>query len=105
MANLLSQNPIIVTSAMLSSYKSSVATTLGTLFTLRVEKIYWEDAVTTGDRARIIDPGSGNELASFYNVANGSDYVADYTANPKLWADFRVSQIDSGTLKIYLRGG
>lgn len=90
---------------MLSSYKSSVASTLGTLFVLRIEKLYWEDAITTGDRVRIIDPQSGNELASFYNVANGSNYVVDYTPNPRLWADFRVSQIDSGTLKIYTRAG
>lgn len=105
MANLLSQNPIIITAAMSSSYKASVAATLGTLFTLRVEKLYWENAVTKGDRVRIIDPQSGNELASFYNVANGSDYVADYTPNPRIWADFMVNQIDSGTIKLYTRAG
>lgn len=105
MPNILSNNPIIITSTMASSFKSSVAATLGTLFTLRVEKIYWENAVTVGDRVRIIDPGSGNELASFYNVATGSDYVVEYAPNPRLWQDFRVSQIDSGTIKIYTRAG
>lgn len=105
MPNLFSQNPIIITSVMSSSYKSLVAASLGTLFTLRVEKIYWEDAIKAGDRVRIIDPQSGNELSSFYNVAAGSNYVADYTPNPRIWADFMVNQIDSGTLKLYLRAG
>lgn len=105
MANILTSNPIIITSVMSSSFKSQVAASLGTLFTLRVEKIYWENAVTTGHRAIIIDPQSGNQLASFYNVANGSDYVADYTPNPRLWADFMVNQLDSGTLKLYTRAG
>lgn len=104
MANILTQNPIIITSAMTSSYKSAVAASLGTLFTLRVEKIYWEQAVAAGDRVRIIDPGSGNELGSFYSTATNSNYTIDWTPNPRLWQDFRVSQIDSGTLKIYLRG-
>lgn len=105
MPNLLNQNPIIITSVMASDYKSQVAAMLGTLFTLRIEKIYWENAKSVGDFFRIIDPGSGVELAATYSVAAGANYVVDFTPNPRIWQNFRVDQLDSGTLKIYTRAG
>lgn len=104
MANILTQNPIIITSVMTSSFKSSVAATLGTLFTLRIEKIYWENATAIGHFLRIIDPGGGNSLAEIYSVAANASYWIEYNQNPKLWQDFRVSQLDSGTCFLYLRG-
>ena len=99
--NLLTRNPIIVVAPMASSYKSAVATTLGSLFTLQVAKIQWSDAVSVNDFVRIIDPGSGELLQEIQNVAANSNYFIDFSARPRLWRDFRVSQIDSGTLYIY----
>lgn len=103
MANLLSQNPVIVGAPMASSYKSSVAATLGTLFTLRIEKVVWENAVTQGNFLRIIDPQSGLSLIEQYNEAANQTYTWDWTANPRLWSDFTINQIDSGLCRIYLR--
>jgi hypothetical protein len=101
----LTTNPIVIGAVMASDYKSQVLASLGSLFTLRIEKIFWENAVTKGDYARIIDPGSGNEIATIYNVSANSSYVIDYTPNPRIWQNFRVDQLDSGTLRIYTRGG
>lgn len=104
MANSFNTNPIIVGTVMASSYKSQVAATLGSPFTLLVEKIYWENTPAAG-YVRIYDPQSGNELASLYAPAAGSVLV-DYTARPRLWQDFRVAQIDNGGLvKIYTLAG
>jgi tRNA A37 threonylcarbamoyladenosine synthetase subunit TsaC/SUA5/YrdC len=101
MSNSLVQNPIVISSAMTSGYKASVASSLGTLSTLRIDKIYWENPGTIGDTATIIDP---QNLATMFalrcEVANQSQ-VIDWSARPKLWRDFQVSQISSGTLYIY----
>lgn len=102
--NVLNSNPIVVGTVMTSSWKSNVAATLGTLFTLLVEKISWENAPASG-YVRIYDPQSGNELASLFAPGAGN-VVVDWSARPKLWQDFRVAQIDGGGLvKIYTLAG
>jgi hypothetical protein len=103
MANLLNQNPIILTGIMASSYKALVAATLGTLFTLRIEKIYWRSPIVAGDQLLIVDPGSGNTLAHMRCENAQQSQVLDWNANPRLWRDFQVVQLDSGELEIYTR--
>ena len=99
--NLLARNPIVIVTPMTSSFKSAVATTLGSLFTLQVAKVEWSNAVTAGDFVRVIDPGSGEALLELKNLAANSNYFVDFSPRPRIWRDFRVSQIDSGTLYIF----
>lgn len=102
MANTLTTNPIIL-SGVQTSYKAAVASILGTLFTLRVEKIYWFQPATVGDEALIINPQSGQTLLRLRCEVAGQSQVIDWTANPKLWQDFGVNQLDSGSIEIYTR--
>ena len=115
MANLLNQNPIIITGSMATSYKAQVAggigaaprnlpTGQGTLLTLVVEKIYWRNPASVGDTISIGDPISGLELANLRCEVNGQSQVLDWTANPKIWQDFEINSFPSGTLYIYVRG-
>lgn len=102
MANKLNTNPIFIDTVMISGYKGQVASSLGTLFTLKVEKIQWEGAVTNGDVVTIVDPVTDNVLAQMTAVAAGT-YFLDWVANPKIWQDFRVSALSSGHLWIFTR--
>lgn len=100
MPNSLTENPIVI-QAVQGSYKAAVAASLGTLINLRIEKIYFFNPTAIGDTALIIDPASGATLARLRcEVANQSQII-DWTAKPKMWADFAVSELDSGTLYIY----
>jgi hypothetical protein len=102
MANLLTRNPIVLTTTQ-TSYKAAVAATLGTLFTLMIEKVYWEDPITVGDGVLIESPDSGAELLTLRCETAGQSQVIDWTNKPKLWRDFACVQMDSGSLKIYTR--
>ena len=114
MANLLNQNPMILTGSTATSYKSQTAGTLGaapknlntvqgTLLTLVVEKLYWENPATIGDLILIGDPISGLELARLRCEVAGQSQVLDWSANPKIWQDFEINTFGSGTLYIYTR--
>ena len=102
MANQLTLNPVILTGTMATSYKAATATTLGTLFTVRVQQIRWFDTIAVGDVALIIDPQTGNHLLSLRCITAGQAIVVDWSAQPRLWRDFQVIQHDSGRLYIYL---
>lgn len=103
MSNNLTSNPIVITGSMASSYKASVAASLGTLFTLVVEKIYWENPATPGDQVLIGDPGSGQTLLNLRCETANQSQIVDWTANPRLWRDFEINTFNSGTLYIYTR--
>ena len=101
MSNSLLVNPIVIVSAT-SSFKASTLSALGAFQTLLIEKIYWENPSNVGDVVSIINPASSAVLLPLRcEVANQSQ-VIDWTPRPKLWADFEVAQIDSGTLYIFL---
>jgi hypothetical protein len=103
MANNLFANPIVITSEMTQGYKASVASQIGTLFTLKIEKVYWFNPQNVGDTVDIGDPVSGETILDLRcEVANQSQ-IFDWTANPRILADFQVGQISSGTLYIYTR--
>lgn len=101
MANSLDQNPIIVTTPMPQPYKAAVASSQGSPLTLRVEKIRWVDAVNANDELKIVDPVSGAVLLDLINPVANSSVEIDWVAHPKLWQDFQVSVIGSGTLYLY----
>lgn len=104
MANVLTSNPIIIRGTQ-SSYKAAVATSLGSPFTLRIEKWYWENPAAAGDQVVITDPQDGSEkLRLRCELANQSQ-VIDWTSHPKLFSDFAVVEIDSGTLYVYTCAG
>ena len=76
---------------MTSSWKTHVAAALGTLQLIRVEKILWETPVTVSDQI-IFEDNLANVLAVLTcDTANVSQCL-DWTAKPKLWADFTLDQ-------------
>lgn len=103
MANSFTQNPIVVTAAMSSGYKASVAAALGSLITLSVDKISWANVTGTTDVLSIVDPDSGNVLFELENKVAGTTWWIDWSARPKLWRDFKVATIGSGKLYIFTR--
>jgi hypothetical protein len=105
MANNLFANPMVITGSLATSYKAQMAGAgeIGSLFTLRIEKVYWENPGTIGDTITIGDPISGLTLLALRcEVANQSQLI-DWTSNPKLWQDFEINSFPSGTLYIYTR--
>lgn len=103
MANNLTANPMKLDSSMAQSYKAATAASLGTLQTLKIEKIYWMDPATAGDQVTIGDPASGETLLNLRCEAAGQSQIVDWTANPKLWRDFEINVFNSGVLYIYTR--
>lgn len=101
MANALTQNPVLVTAVMAASFKASLPAVNQYPY-LKIEKIYWEQPSHVGDTFQI-EGLDGSIIASGQCGVAGVDQSLDWTANPKVWSDFRVSQLSSGTLLIYLR--
>lgn len=88
---------------MTQGYKASVASSLGSPLTLIVEKIYWFNPANIGDLVDIGDPISGLTLLNLRCEVADQSQVIDWTSNPRLWQDFEVGTISSGTLYIYTR--
>jgi|SRR5215831_11578015 len=106
MANQLSQNPIIFTGPLATSYKAAASLSF---FNLRISKVEWKSPQAAGDTVRIVDPASGIKLleltasASFSTQTSSLPTITqDWTTKPQMWSDFAVPQMDSGTLYIYL---
>ena len=109
----LQANPIVITGSMATSYKTQLAaaapnagknnTSYGTLTTLIVEKIYWANPASVGQSITIGDPISGLTLAYLQCEVAGSAILLDWQSNPKIWQDFELNSMPSGTLYIYLR--
>lgn len=103
MANIYTRNPIYV-DTIFQSYKAQVASTLGTLLHLIVTKIRWVGPAAVGDTVVFDDPQSGNQLLLMRNpTLAGADIEADFSASPRLWADFGVPQLSSGKLYIFMK--
>jgi len=107
MPNNLLVNPVIINSLpMAASYKAATATQgpagLGLFSYLRIEKVIWESPAAVGNIVAIKDPASGAILLPMTCEAAGSSPVFDWTAKPRRWSDFIVTNLDSGTLYIYL---
>ena len=102
MANDYISNPILIDTAFTEGWKAEVATTLGSPLTLLVTKVEWLSPVTIGDKVIILDTSqlTTNLLDYTCEVALQSQ-IFDWTARPIRWRDFQVTQIDSGTLKIW----
>ena len=106
MQNNLLVNPVIITTPMAASYKAATATQgpagLGSFSYLRIEKVIWESPAVVGNIVAIKDPASGAILLPMTCEAAGISQVFDWTAKPRRWSDFIVTNLDSGTLYIYL---
>lgn len=88
---------------MTQGFKASVASELGSPSTLLVEKVYWFNPASIGDLVEIGDPISGLTLLNIRCEIADYNQIFDWTSNPRVWQDFEVGRIDSGTLYIYLR--
>jgi hypothetical protein len=101
MANVLTQNPVRLDTAMLSSYKTQTLASLGSFQYLKVEKILWETPITVGDQI-IFEDNLANVLVTLTcDTANVSQCL-DWSAKPKRWADFTLTKISSGVVWLYL---
>jgi hypothetical protein len=102
MSNVPTTNTVLIDTAF-QSYKSSVAATLGSLFTICVTKIRWVGTAAAGQTVTIDDPQGGAVLAQLTSVAGGGDIELEFSASPRLWRDFSVAQIPSGKLFVFLK--
>ena len=102
MANNLLVNPVRIDSIMVSGYKASTLTALGSFQYLRVEKILWETPLVVGDQMVIEDLIAGNVLVTLTcDTANVSQCL-DWTAHPKRWQDFQLTKLSSGIVWLYM---
>jgi len=102
--NLLNQNPILIYGTM-GSYKAAVQASQGSYITLRIIKVIWLNPKLAGDVALITDPADGSQLLKLvatlpYAGVAAITQTQDFRP-PKLWADFQVTQLDSGELEIW----
>jgi hypothetical protein len=100
MANSYSTNPIVLTAGV-ASFKAASASVLGTLNTLIIQKIYWENPGIS-QTLSIGDPISGTVLQLLKSDTTGEDVNVDYVP-PRLWSDFSVDVWPGGTVQIFLR--
>lgn len=99
MANNYNANPLYITNSF-QSYKSQVASILGTLFAVRITKFYWENPLTAGDEVHIVG-SNGMDILTLRCESSNQSQIVDWTAAPLLVQDFSVPRIDSGTLFVY----
>jgi hypothetical protein len=112
-ANNLLVNPMVITSSVAPSYKTQLAaaspnagknnTSYGTLTTLLIEKAEWNNPANVGDTITIGDPQSGATLLQMRCEVAGSAILVDWQANPRLWLDWELNAMPSGTLYLFTR--
>lgn len=103
MANNLFANPMVITGSLVTSYKTQMASKIGTLFTLIVTRIRWVNPGIS-QSLNIGDPLSGLVLWSGKSNTAGEDIDEDFTANPQIWQDFEIDAFPGGgALYIYTR--
>jgi hypothetical protein len=100
LANSLTRTPFEIDTPF-PSWKSSVASILGTLMTLRVKKLRWVGISAGGQQLIVNDPQGGNQLVMLTSSAANLDVEIDFSASPRIWADFGVPAVPSGKLFIY----
>jgi hypothetical protein len=115
MANNLVANPMVITGSLATSYKAQLAaanpgaginnTSFGTLHTLLVDRIEWLSPATIGDTVTIGDPVSGAVLDKFVCETALQSQVHDFTPYPRVWQDFELNSMPSGTLYIFYHLG
>lgn len=86
---------------MASSYKSQLPTINKGSY-LRVEKVYWYQPINQADTF-VIEDAAGNILWQGYCESANQSQLFDWSANPRIWSDFRVTNLASGSLEITLR--
>lgn len=100
MSNIFS-NPVAITAAMASSYKSLTADAFGTFQYLRIRKIRWSDPPATAQA--VITDGSGTILFQLGGTTAAVDIEEDFEAAPVTVKDFQVTSMSAGgTILIYL---
>lgn len=115
MANNLVANPMVITGSLATSYKTQLAaaspnagvqnTSYGTLHTLLVDRIEWLSPATIGDSVTIGDPNSGAVLDKFVCETALQSQVHDFSPYSRLWNDFEINSMPSGTLYIWYHLG
>jgi hypothetical protein len=102
MSNILTTNPIYLDQP-LSSYKASIASTLGMLTgPVVITKIRWISP-SAGQTLELVDPQGGAPLAMLTSVAGGGDIEEDFSASPRVVRDFGVPNVPSGKVFIFTK--
>jgi hypothetical protein len=102
MSNALTTNPVYIDTSF-SSYKASVASTLGSLIGAVIcVKIRWVAPSAASQTLEIIDPQGGAQLAMLTSVAAGTDVEESFNASPRIWRDFGVI-IPSGKAFLFIK--
>jgi hypothetical protein len=101
MATNLNANPIFVQGSV-TGYKSQTQTAQGTLRSLEVQRIRWQNPGVS-KTISIGDPVSGTVLEQMTSNTAGEDVEIDYVPT-RLWQDFAIDTFPgSGTLLIFTR--
>jgi hypothetical protein len=101
MSNNLTVNPVVVNTAMGSTFQASLPAINQRPYVL-VEKVLWETPASIGDTVSIVD-SQGNVLLPLTCEVASQSQIVDWSAHPKIWRDFQVTVLGSGTLYVYLR--
>lgn len=102
MSNSLTTNPVYIDTPF-TSFKASVASTLGALFTLVIVKIRWVAPSAAGQTLEIVDPQGGAQLAMLTSSAVGVDVEEDFSASPRLFRDFGIPAVPSGKVFLFTK--
>jgi hypothetical protein len=100
MSTTLNTNPLFIQGSVIG-YKSQTASALGTLRTLEVQRIRWNNPGTSKTLS-IGDPISGTILEQFTSDTTGEDIEIEYIPT-RLWQDFAIDIFPGGTLLIFTK--
>lgn len=100
MANALNTRPIKLDTAMTSGHQASVGAVAGNTIPVYVKFITWVGPVTANDTFTIIDPVSSTVLFTAKAATADLGRTLQFTVN-KVWADYKLSQISSGTVLVH----
>lgn len=98
MANVLTSRPVKVDTVMTVGHQASVGAQAGNTLPLHVRQVVWDGATTVGHKLTIVDPITGNILATATADAINKSIILPVNAT---WADYKVSVIQSGTVFIH----
>jgi len=98
--SIITQNPVIVTAPMATSYKTQMfAAGLGNFVTCFIKQIRWI-GTASGQAFTVAQPLNAGIIAE--DISTGVDVIIDWNTAPRQYNDFIVTQLTGGTLFIHL---
>ncbi len=100
MSTTLNTNPLFIQGSV-TGYKAQTASALGTLRTLEIQRIRWNNPGISKTLS-IGDSVSGTVLEQMTSNTAGEDIEIDYVPT-RLWQDFAIDIFPGGTLLIFTK--